>query len=132
MRGTTRDMSDRHEKDLAEWLGGRRTRGSGNQFNDAMDGRQHRFEEDLAFAWDGKSTLGKSISVTEDMWEKAVDQAGGERAMIALRWYRNERLTAYTDLAAVSMDDFRELVDLARDGSRYRALVADGTIEATD
>lgn len=114
MRGTTRDMSDRHEQDLAERLGGRRTRGSGNQFNDQMDGRHHRFEEDFALAWDGKSTRGKSIGVSLAMWEKAVEQAGGERAALALRWYLNERLTETVDLMAVSLDDFEELLTMAR------------------
>lgn len=114
MRGTTRDMSDAHEKYLVGLLGGRRTKGSGNQFQNPMDGRHNRYEDALAFAWDGKSTLGKSVSVTLEMWEKAVEQSLSERPMLALRWYHNERLTEATDLLVVSADDFAELLDLAR------------------
>lgn len=120
MRGTTRDLSDKHEAYLADLLGGRRTRGSGNQFNDQMDGRQHRFDGPVAFAWDGKATTGKSISVSLAMWEKAVEQAGGERAALALRWYLNERLTEAVDLITVSADDFAELLELAHEGALAR------------
>ena len=121
MRGTTRDMSDRHEDFLVDLLGGRKTRGSGNQFANPMDGRHNRYEDTMAFAWDGKSTLGNSIGVTRTMWEKAQEQALGERPMIALRWYLNERLTDAIDLIAIDANDFAELLDLAREGARARA-----------
>ncbi len=120
MRGTTRDMSDAHEIALVETLGGRRTRGSGNQSHNPMDGRLNRYEDDLAFAWDGKSTLGKSIGVTREMWEKAEEQALGERPMLALRWYDTERLHVGLDLVAISLDDFAELLDLAREAQAAR------------
>lgn len=121
MRGTTRDMSDAHENYLVGLLGGRRTKGSGNQANNPMDGRHSRYEESLAFAWDGKSTLGDSIGVTRKMWAKAVEQAHGERPMLALRWYLNERRTQTIDLIAVSADDFAELLELAREAAKARA-----------
>ena len=120
MRGTTRDLSDKHEDYLVEMLGGRKTRGSGNQPHNPMDGRHDRREEPIAFAWDGKSTLGKSISIPLSMWEKAQEQALSERPMLALRWYLNDRLTESVDLAVISVDDLAELLDLARDGARYR------------
>lgn len=123
MRGTTRNMSDAHEVDLVEAFGGRRTRGSGNQFNNPMDGRLNRYTDDLAFAWDGKSTLGKSISVTLEMWRKACEQALGERPMLALRWYATERLRLALDLIVVSKDDFVELLDLAREAGRMKAFM---------
>jgi len=63
MRGTTRDLSDKHEKHLAQLLGGRRTPGSGNGFANPMDVRQSHYDG-LAFAIDGKSTLSASVSVT--------------------------------------------------------------------
>ena len=121
MRDTTRDMSDRHEDFLVDLLGGRKTRGSGNQFANPMDGRHNRYDDAMAFAWDGKSTLGNSIGVTRAMWEKAQEQALGERPMIALRWYLNERLTDAIDLIAIDANDFAELLDLAREGARARA-----------
>lgn len=94
---------------MAEALGGRMTRGSGNQFANQMDGRHDHFEEFMAFAWDGKSTLGKSISVTREMWDKAVEQSHGERPMLGLCFYDDERLQGYTDLVIMEMDDLKEL-----------------------
>lgn len=125
MRGTTRDMSDSHEVDLVAALGGRRTPGSGNQPNNPMDGRLNRYTEDLAFAWDGKSTLGKSIGVTLEMISKARDQALGERPMIALRWYATERLKVAEDWAAVTLDDFTEMLELAREARAMKEFLMD-------
>lgn len=105
----TKKMADLHERVLAEWFGGRQTRGSGNQFNNPMDGRQDRYRKLFAFAWDGKSTRGQSIGVGRRMWNKVVDQAGGERPMLALRFYDTDSLTVGLDLAVISMDDFREM-----------------------
>lgn len=103
-------MGEAHERYLADMLGGRQTRGSGNQFNNPMDGRQNRYEDRCAFAFDGKSTLGKSIGVSLDMWNKAVDQAHGERPMLGLRFYSTERLSVGLDLIVVTADDFVEVL----------------------
>lgn len=113
-RPTTRDMSDRHEDDLVKLLGGRQTPGSGNQFNNQMDGRHRRYDDRYAFAWDGKSTFGKSVGVTREMWTKALEQSGDERPMLALRWYDNERLKVGQDLAVIDLHDFAELLEVAR------------------
>lgn len=113
-RPTTRDMSDRHEADLVELLGGRRTPGSGNQFNNQMDGRHRRYDDAYAFAWDGKATFGKSIGVTREMWAKAREQSGDECPLLALRWYDNERLHVGLDLVVVDIHDFVELLEAAR------------------
>ena len=78
-----------------------------------MDGRTDRRFESFAWAWDGKSTMGKSISVTREMLEKAVEQAGGERPMIALRFYDDERLRIYDDWILVKADDFLDLQETA-------------------
>jgi hypothetical protein len=111
--GLKRRMSDKHEAHLADRLRGRQTRGSGNQSANPMDGRHSRMDQSVAFAWDGKSTLGKSISITDDMWNKAVEQAHGERPMLAFRWYATDRLEVKRDLICVSLDDFEELQELA-------------------
>lgn len=111
MRGTTRQMSDAHEIALVEALGGRRTRGSGNQAANPMDGRHSRSRTSCAFAWDGKSSLAASISVSRTMWDKAVEQAQGERPMVALRFYDTERLAVGLDLVAVTLADFSELLE---------------------
>ena len=106
-------MGDQHEAWAAEFFGGRRSKGSGSQWNSQMDGRQSRHDTPIAFAWDCKSTLGKSIGFSRQMTAKAVDQADGERPMLPLRFYDNERLTSFEDWVAVRADDFREVLDLA-------------------
>ena len=107
-------MGDAHEAFLVDLLGGRQTRGSGNQWHNPMDGRQNRLTVPYAFAWDGKSTLGKSIGVSLSMWDKAVEQAGGERPMLGLRWYANERLDVVRDLLVVDPYDMSEILAAAR------------------
>jgi len=107
-------MSQAHERDINERLGARGTKGSGSQWHDQMDGRQHRGALRFAFAVDGKATRGESIGVGRRMWAKAVLQAGGERPALALRFYRDDRLKHYDpDLVTISMDDFEELLDAA-------------------
>lgn len=104
-------MSKAHEADVAERLGCRQSRGSGNQWANPIDGRQSRYRKRFAFAFDAKATRGESIGVGRRMWAKAVHQAGGERPMLALRFYRNDRLSEYDpDLAVLSMDDLEEML----------------------
>jgi hypothetical protein len=105
-------LARQHEDDLAEALGGRRSRGSGNQFNAQMDGRTSRHVVPFAWAWDGKCTRGNSISVSMPMWSKAIEQAQGERPMIALRFYEDDRGRNYTDLVTISLDDLREMLQM--------------------
>lgn len=104
-------MSDKHEEHLVEIFGGRKTPGSGNQFNNPMDGRHSRYSTSVAFAWDGKSTRAKSISVTRDMIAKARQQSHGERPMLALRWYLDDRLRTYDDWMLIEEDDLLELME---------------------
>lgn len=106
-------MGSAHESFLVSLLGGRQTRGSGNQWQNQMDGRHNRLLQTFAFAWDGKSTLGKSVGVSRAMWAKAVEQAHGERPMLALRWYDNERLDVGLDLITMSAHDAAELIEKA-------------------
>lgn len=109
-----KDMGDAHEAHLADTLGMRQTRGSGNQWRDPIDARHNRLDSQYAFAVDGKSTLAKSISITRAMWDKAVEQAGGERPMLGLRFYDNASLKVHADLAACELLDFAELLQAAR------------------
>jgi hypothetical protein len=44
------------------------------------------------------------------MWRKAVEQAGGERPMLALRFYDTDRLAVGEDLVVVRLHDFVELL----------------------
>jgi hypothetical protein len=106
---TTARMGELHEEHLAEINGGRKSRSSGNQWHDAGDGRNHR-DDPFNFCWDGKSTLGKGISITLDMIAKIRDQAGGERPQIGLRWYKTGDLTQVAeDWIAVPDVDFEEM-----------------------
>lgn len=106
-------MGDNHEEFLAGLLGGSQTRGSGNQWQNPMDGRTSRKHLGFAFAWDGKSTLGKSIGVTLSMWRKAREQAGGERPMLGLRFYKSEALDVSFDLVVLNAHDFEEVLAAA-------------------
>jgi hypothetical protein len=106
---TTARMGEIHEEHLAEINGGRKSRSSGNQWHDAGDGRNSR-DDPFNFCWDGKSTLGKGITVTLDMIAKIREQAGGERPQIGLRWYGSGDLTQVTeDWIAVRDVDFEEM-----------------------
>jgi hypothetical protein len=111
-----KDMAAKHEAFLASLLEGSQSRGSGNQWTNPMDGRHNRMTERFAFAWDGKSTLSKSVGVTRAMWAKAVLQAGGERPMLGLRFYDNERLDVGLDLLVVNPYDFSEMLTELREG----------------
>jgi hypothetical protein len=106
-------MGDKHEEFLVDLFGGRQTRGSGNQWHNPMDGRTSRMTTRYAFAWDGKSTLAQSVSVSRKMWQKAVEQAGGERPMIGVRFYDNEGLDVGLDLVVMSAHDAAELIEAA-------------------
>ena len=76
-----------------------------------MDGRHNRYESNFAFAWDGKSTRQRSISVTRARLDKAVELADPERPMIALRFYDDDRLRGFEDWFLVRADDFIEMRD---------------------
>lgn len=108
-----RKMSEKHEEHLADVFGGKRSPGSGNQWAKPIDGRQSRYDVTCAFAWDGKSTMAKSMSIPRSMLDKAVDQAEGERPMIAIRFYDDERLRGFEDWDLVREEDMTEL--MARD-----------------
>jgi hypothetical protein len=109
-------MGEKHEEWAAELLGGRKTRGSGSQWRDQMDGRHNHHETEFAFAWDCKSTMAKSITVTREMTAKAVEQAGAERPMIPIRFYDDERLRGYEDWLLIKPEDLVELLGRVADG----------------
>lgn len=102
-------MADLHEAHIAELFGTEVNRGSGNQWNRQMDARNDSHVMPFAFAFDGKATLAKSISVSRDMWSKAFWQSGWERTGIPLRFYDGERLTQCLDLVVVSLNDLHEM-----------------------
>lgn len=124
---TTRKMSDAHEDWLVGVLGGRKTKGSGNQWHNPMDGRHSSMHQHYAFAWDGKATLAKSTSVSLAMWEKAREQASPEMPLLPLRFYANESLEVALDLVVLKATTFADLLD---DANRYQAVLAAGCIGA--
>lgn len=108
--------SDAQEEYLAKRFGARRTRGSGNRFNNPMDVREDHLREEFAFAMEGKATLGAGITVTTSMWRKAVTQSHGERPMVVLTFFDSERLDPERaiHLGVIDLDDFDELRERAR------------------
>jgi hypothetical protein len=113
-RGTTRAMSDAHEEYLVEVLGGRMTRGSGNQPANPLDGRHAHLNQSFAFAWDGKSTMGQSLSISRATWDQIEEDAHGERPLMPLRFYDTDRLKVGLDLVVLRLDDFAEMLDRLR------------------
>lgn len=109
---TTRQMSDKHEVDLARILGWRRTKGSGNQFSDPTDGRHD--EGAWRFCGDGKSTFGASRTVSRGDWAKLVGQSHGARPLLPIRFYNDYRLNPALDLVVCDLHDFAELVATVR------------------
>lgn len=112
-RPTTRQMSDAHEKYLADIFDGILHKGSGNQFNQQMDGATDQWEP-YSFAWDGKATFAESITIPLEMWSKAEQQAHFHRPMLALRFYANYRLSVTQDLVVVDANDMAEILEDAR------------------
>lgn len=110
---TTREMSDAHEQFIVEQFGGTIQRGSGNQFNRQMDVIQSP-QGFYPMAFDGKSTLGQSISVSREMWGKAIQQSHGLTPALPLRFYDTWNLHPGLDLVVVSADTLAELHNYAR------------------
>lgn len=122
----TAEMGERHEQYLAEIFGGTETRASGSKWFDQGDVR-NAHDDPFAFCVDGKSTLGKSISVTRDMIAKIREQAQGESPAFGLRFYGNANLDQVDeDWVAVTGDDWTSVLADAR---AWRALT-DWLLEA--
>lgn len=104
-------LADQHERYVAEMLGARQSRSSGNQWHDQADGRLSRYDNQFAWAFDCKCALPqtKSISISREMWAKLEEQAHGERPMLPLRWYTSLRGDVWRDLVVVSLHDFLEM-----------------------
>jgi hypothetical protein len=110
-------MGQLHEEHLAGMLGGRVTKGSGSQWSDPNDTRANHMADPFAFSAQAKSTLGNSISLTREIIAKAVEEAGGERPALGLRFYANERLDHLgpdDDWVAFRTADASEILDAAR------------------
>lgn len=105
-------ISQDHERDLQERLGGHASRGSGNQWNNPMDGRHDAHSGRFVFAWDCKATRGKSIGISRDLLAKADEQAAEARAIVPLRFYDDDRAKHYShDKVLLDLRDFEEMLD---------------------
>jgi hypothetical protein len=119
-------MAQLHEQYLADLTGGRKSRASGSTWQDPADGRNNRITTEYAFAFDGKSTTTKSITLDRAMIAKLREQAGGERPMFGLRWYDTEDLARVgEDLVVITAADFGELLTAARLMAKTTQAVAD-------
>lgn len=110
----TQQMGELHERALAESFSARKTTSSGNQWHDQGDVR-NKHDLPFAFCLDGKSTLGKSITVTLEMIAKIREQAQGERPGFGLRWYGTTDLkTVLEDFVLLQLADVEEMLSAAR------------------
>jgi hypothetical protein len=106
-------MSDLHEQTIASDFGVAVNPGSGNQFANPGDGRSDQKTTRFAFCWDGKSTLGNSISVTRSMWAKIKEQSRREQPMIQLCFYDTDRLDSGLYLVVTERQDFMDMWHVA-------------------
>lgn len=107
-------MGEAHEAHIQSVFGGRRTRGSGNQWRDQTDVRMDHREEAVAFAFDGKSTRAKSSTITRADLDKLVQQSAELRPCLAVRFYEDDRLKLAEDWYLVAEDDLLELIERSR------------------
>jgi hypothetical protein len=109
-------MADMHEADMAQWIKGRLTKVSGSQWSDQMDVKNGSRDVSIPMAGDGKSTCGKSIAVSREMWEKAVLQTSPDLStFLSLRFYGDETLARVShDLVVLDSHTFVRLLQGAR------------------
>lgn len=111
---STTEMGRRHIERVANALGITPSAASGSKWQNPADGRS---AHDLPYpiAVEGKSTRGKSLTITLDMIAKLREQSLGETPVLPLLWYGTDDLTEVTeDWAAVPLDFLAELLASAR------------------
>lgn len=111
---STSEMGRRHVERAAEALGAVPSAGSGNRWQNPADGRSPH-DGPYAIVIEGKSTRGKSITVTLEMIAKLREQSLGENPVLPLCWYGTDDLTVITeDWAVVPLDFLAEILVSAR------------------
>jgi hypothetical protein len=114
-RTLNQQMGDIHEADIPEWIGGQPQKASGSQWHAQGDAKNGEHLTPFPVTADGKSTLGKSIAVSRDMWRKIVEQTFNQDPALFLRFYKDESLRQVDiDLAVIAVRFFRELLEAAR------------------
>lgn len=118
---STTEMGRRHVEHVAEVLGITPSAASGSKWQNPADGRS---AHDIPYpiAVEGKSTRGKSLTVTLEMLAKLREQALGENPVLPLLWYGTDDLSVVTeDWAAVPLDFLGELLASARRWAEHEA-----------
>lgn len=118
---STTEMGRRHVEYVAEVLGITPSAASGSKWQNPADGRS---AHDLPYpiAVEGKSTRGKSLTITLEMLAKLCEQALGEHPVLPLRWYGTDDLSLVTDdWAAVPLLFLGELLTSARKWAEHEA-----------
>lgn len=115
-------MGDAHEADIAEWTKGSLQKASGSQWHAQGDTKNHEILTPYPITGDGKSTLGKSISVSLSMWRKIREQTFGQIPAIFLRFYKDDRLREVeADLTVLDSQTFSEILADARKWQELQA-----------
>lgn len=126
---STSEMGRRHVERAAEVLGCVPSAGSGNRWQDPADGRSPH-DGPYPVALEGKSTRGKSITVTLEMLAKLREQSLGENPVLPLCWYGTDDLTEILeDWAAVPLDFLAEILASARAWAELEAHLGSVTRE---
>ena len=116
---STTEMGRRHIEHVAEVLGIEPSAASGSKWQNPADGRSAH-DLPYAIAVEGKSTRGKSLTITLEMIAKLREQALGENPVLPLLWWGTDDLSVVTeDWAAVPLAFLGELLSSARKWVEY-------------
>lgn len=114
-RTLVQKMADSHELWIGEQIKGHQPKGSGSQWHAQLDAKNGTKNTPFPIGADGKATLGKSLSITRDIWAKLREQCFGEIPTWWGRFYQDETLrTVDLDLVALEAEDFRQILEAAR------------------
>ena len=107
-----------HEEYVQKLLGLDSTICSGNKFHDPGDGvdRSHPSQNSFALIVDAKCTTAKSFSVKSEFLKEWEEKAAmlGKRFAMPIRFESITDLNSRQDYVLLSLNDFAELLELAR------------------
>lgn len=108
-----------HEQDVQELLGLDSTICSGNKFYDPGDGvdRSHPSQNSFALIVDAKCTTAQSYSLKASFLKEWEEKAAtlGKRFAMPIRFESLTDLSQRQDYILLTLNDFAELLELARD-----------------
>jgi len=126
-------MADIHEADIAEWTKGSVQKGSGNQWHAQGDTKNNELKVAYPITSDGKSTMGKSIAISREMWKKLSEQTFNQNPALFLRFYQPGEVVRVVDLdlTVIRTGFFVELLEAARKWAAIEEEIGyDGELEA--